>query len=280
MNEAETTSTKLQTDNPIPKPPFWGSRVVEQVPLTALVPYINRTALYKVQWGFKPKGKSKEEYKQWARTEVDPILNRLVHESVAQNILQPQAVYGYFPAQADGEELIVYAAPDSKEERCRFPLPRQTKNKKRCITDFFCTVESGEMDVLPLQLVTVGQSASDFARELFTTDQYQEYLYWHGLNAEGAEGLAEYIHRMIRSELGFAMEDAREIQEMIKQKYRGARFSFGYPACPDLSEQHKIIELLGAERIGVQMSEDEQLWPEESTSAIVVHHPQGHYFSV
>lgn len=267
-------------DNPVPVPPFWGAKCIEHLSLKAVVPYINKTALYKFQWGFKPQGKSPEEYREWAKKEVDPIFNRLVARSEAEGILKPQAAYGYFPCQSAGDELIVYADPEGTQERCRFPFPRQTTERKLCIADFFRPVESGEMDVVAFQLVTVGQHASDHARDLFQANEYQEYLYWHGLDAEGAEGLAEFIHRRIRVELGFGAEDARDIQDMIKQHYRGSRYSFGYPACPNLHDQDKILDLLEAHKIGVRLGDEDQLWPEESTSAIIVHHPDAKYFGV
>ncbi|MCX7626852.1 MAG: hypothetical protein N2Z69_00320 [Methylophilaceae bacterium] len=270
----------IRNDNPIPVPPFWGAKTIEHIPLRAVVPYINRTALYKFQWGYKTKGRNEREYREFIRLEVDPILNRLVKQSEAEGILVPQAVYGYFPCQSEGNDLIVYASPDSREERCRFTFPRQTTERRLCIADFFRPVESGEIDVVAFQLVTVGQRASDFARALFHQNSYQEYLYWHGLNAESAEALAEYIHKRIRVELGFGREDARDIPELIKQHYRGSRYSFGYPACPNLHDQDKILELLDAQKIGVVLGEEDQLWPEESTSAIVVHHPDAKYFGV
>ena len=270
----------IRNDNPIPTPPFWGAKCLEEVPLRSVAPYINRTALYKFQWGFKPKGKSPEEYKAWARHEVDPIFTRLLAQSDAEGILKMQALYGYFPARAEGDELVVYHDPDGAKERCRFPFPRQSSARKLCISDFFRPADSEEMDVVAFQLVTAGQYASDYSRELFEADSYQDYLFWHGLSVEATEGLAEYVHKRIRAELGFAREDARAIQDMIKQKYRGSRYSFGYPACPNLADQDKILELLDAQRIGVVLGDEDQLWPEDSTSAIVVHHPEAKYFGV
>jgi 5-methyltetrahydrofolate--homocysteine methyltransferase len=270
----------INQDNPIPQPPFWGTKCIEQLPLRAIVPYINRTALYKFQWGFKAKGKTPEQYANWVKTDIDPIFNRLIAKNEQSAILQLKAIYGYFPCQSQENDLIIYTDTSGQQERCRFTFPRQKISKQLCIADFFRPVDSGDRDVIAFQVVTVGQNASDFARELFANDQYQEYLYWHGLNVEGAEGLAEYIHRRIRAELGFAQEDARDIAEMIKQKYRGSRYSFGYPACPNLVDQDKILDLLDAQRINVVLGEEAQLWPEESTTAIVVHHPQAKYFSV
>jgi 5-methyltetrahydrofolate--homocysteine methyltransferase len=273
-------SPLVATDNSVPIPPFWGVRRLEQVPLKAVLPYINRNTLYKFQWGFKPQGRSVDEYRQYARRELDPILNRLVQESDAKKILQPTSLYGYFPCQSEGNALLVYRAPDSNDVAARFELPRQKTERKLCVADFFRSIESGERDVLALMLVTIGQHAADYARELFAADEYQNYLYWHGLNAEGAEGLAEFVHKRIRVELGFGREDAREIDELIKQNYRGSRYSFGYPAVPNLGDQRKILELLGAESIGVVMGDEDQLWPEDTTSALICHHPYAKYFAV
>lgn len=274
-------SSTVKFDNVVPTPPFWGSRCIDYVPLATLLPYINRTALFKFQWGFKPKGKTPEDYRIWAKTEVEPILQRLVEQDRQEHILKPQAVYGYFPCQADAEQLVVYADPDGKKERCRFNFPRQQRSERKlCVTDFFRSVDSGEMDVLALQVATIGQHAADFARDLFERDIYQDYLYWHGLNAEAAEGMAEFVHRRIRQELGFGKQEPREMQDVFKQKYQGSRYSFGYPACPDLEQQDKLLDLLDAERIDVKLGDEFQLWPEESTSAIVAHHLQAKYFTI
>ncbi|ROR34772.1 vitamin B12 dependent-methionine synthase activation domain-containing protein [Inmirania thermothiophila] len=270
----------VRHDNAVPVPPFWGARCIEHVPLRAVLPYLNRTALYKFQWGLKPGGREPEAYRAWLRRVADPVLNRLVAESEGGDILRPQAVYGYFPCQSEGEALIVYDDPEGRVERGRFLFPRQRRGRRLCIADFFRPRASGEMDVVAFQVVTVGQRAADHARALFEADRYQDYLYWHGLNVEATEALAEYVHRLIRAELGFAAEDARDLKAVIKGGYRGARYSFGYPACPDLHQQVLILELLDAARIGVRLGEEDQLWPEESTSAIVVHHPQARYFTV
>ena len=268
----------VRHDNPVPTPPFWGVKCLEQIPLKAVLPYINRNTLYKFQWGFKPRGRGPEQYREYTRRELDPILNRLAAENESRQVLKPQAVYGYFPCRGEGNDLVIYTDPQGQAERCRFTLPRQKSARRLCIADFFRSAESGEMDVVGFMLVTVGQYAADFARQLFAQDQYQEYLYWHGLAAEGAEGLAEFVHKRIRVELGFGREDARDLADLIKQRYRGSRYSFGYPACPNLADQGKILQLLDAERIGVQLGDEDQLWPEHSTSAIVVHHPEAKYF--
>lgn len=267
----------IQPADVIPQPPFWGSRCIEHIPLRAILPYINKTALYKFQWGYKPKDKTPEAYRAWAKQTLDPILHRLVEHSEREKILCPQAIYGFFPCVAQGDELIVFAHPEDEKEACRFHFPRQTTERQLCISDFFA---AEKRDVVAFHLVTIGQKAADYARELFHQNAYQEYLYWHGLNAEGAEGLAEYIHKRIRVELGFGREDAREIDGLIKQKYRGCRYSFGYPACPNLADQDKILQLLQAQRIGVTLGDEAQLWPEDSTTAIICHHQQAKYFGV
>ncbi len=271
---------EIRRDNPVPVPPFWGNRCIDRIPLRAVVPYINRKTLYKFQWGYKAAGRSEDEYQTFARAEIDPILNRLLERSEKEDILRPQAVYGYFPCNADGNDLVVYEDPAGTTERCRFTFPRQPKGRHLCLADFYRPRGSGEIDVVGFQLVTVGQHASDFARELFKADQYQEYLYWHGMNVESTEGLAEYVHKRIRAELGFSREEARSMHEVLKQGYRGSRYSFGYPACPNLADQDKILALLDAARIGVVLGDEDQLWPEESTSAIVAHHPQAKYFTM
>jgi len=270
----------LDKTNTIPTPPQWGTRLLQGIPLRSILPYINRNALYKFQWGFKAQGKSEEEYRMWARHEIDPILNDLVGRSETDGVIDAQAIYGYFPCQSEGETLIIFVDPERNSERCRFEFPRQQKGRGLCISDFFRSTKEDQIDCVAFQIVTIGQHASDYAREIFDSDQYQQYLYWHGLNVETTEGLAEFVHQRIRADLGFSGEDARAVSDMIKQRYRGSRYSFGYPACPNLSDQDKILDLLEADRIRVRLGDEDQLWPEESTSAIVVHHPQAKYFSV
>ena len=191
----------------------------------------------------------------------------------------PQAVYGYWPCVATADDVILLD-PASETEVARFTLPRQSKEDGECIADFFRDIDSGQRDVIGLQVVTMGERASDVARQWFAEDRYQEYLYLHGLGVEMAEAMAEYVHKRMRAELGFAAEDARDIDKMLQQGYRGSRYSFGYPACPRLEDQVPILRLLGAERIGVELSDEFQLHPEQSTSAIVVHHPKAKYFTV
>jgi 5-methyltetrahydrofolate--homocysteine methyltransferase len=265
----------------VPTPPFWGPRVVEHVPLKTLVPYLNERMLYQLQWGYRKDGKRLDEFKEWAKKELRPVLFRMLETCAKENILMPQAVYGYWKAAAEGNDVILFE-PDGTTEVARFTLPRQNKADGECIADFFRDVSHGpqDRDVVGLQVVTMGQNASDVARDWFAQDRYQDYLYLHGISVEMAEAMAEYVHKRIRAELGFSAEDDRDIEKMLQQGYRGSRYSFGYPACPKLEDQGQLLRLLKAEQIGVVLSDESQLHPEQSTSAIVVHHPRAKYFSV
>ena len=263
----------------VPTPPFWGARIIENVPFKALIPYLNEQMLFTFHWGFKKAGKSLDEYWKWVETDVKPILKRLIDECEREDILQPKAAYGYFKCAAEGNDLVLFDE-SGKKETGRFSLPRQDKEGGICVSDFFREIDSGERDVLAMQVVTAGQKVADVAREWFASNRYQDYLYLHGLGVEIAESLAEYIHKRIRSELGFGHEDERDVKKLLKQGYRGSRYSFGYPAVPRLEDQKLLLELLGAQRIGIELSEEFQLHPEQSTSAIVVHHPQAKYFNI
>jgi len=270
---------ELARMNAVPKAPFLGTRVIEEVRLRALLPYLNETMLFQFHWGFKKGGKARAEYRAFAEQEIRPILNRLIETCEAEAILRAQAIYGYFRCAAEGNDLVLFAE-DGTREIARFALPRQDKPEGISIADFFRDIDAPERDVIALQVVTVGQKASDVARQWFADDRYQDYLYLHGLSVELAEALAEYVHKRIRAELGFAAEDDRDIEKLLKQSYRGSRYSFGYPACPNLADQRPLLSLLEAQRIGVTMSEGDQLWPEQSTSALIAHHPQAKYFNV
>jgi 5-methyltetrahydrofolate--homocysteine methyltransferase len=235
--------------------------------------------LFHFQWGFKKGGRSSADLSAWIDREIRPILNRMLQRVTKEDIFIPQAAYGYWKAASDGDDVVLFDE-DGKTEVGRFGLPRQNRKDGLCIADFFRDIGSDERDVIALQVVTIGQQASDVAREWFAQNRYQDYLFLHGLGVETAEALAEYVHKRIREELGFGHLDDRDIHRMLKQGYRGSRYSFGYPACPNLADQHQLLRLLGAEKIGIEMSEEDQLHPEQSTSAIVVHHPQAKYFSV
>jgi 5-methyltetrahydrofolate--homocysteine methyltransferase len=243
------------------------------------VPYLNETMLYQFQWGFRKQGKKIDEYKAWAQQEVKPILKRMLDICVEQDILVPQAAYGYWRCAAEGNDVILFEE-DGSTEVARFALPRQAREGGLCIADFFRDVTDNQRDVIGLQVVTMGSRVSEVARQWFADNRYQDYLYLHGVGVELAEAMAEYVHKRIRAELGFASEDDRDVERLLKQGYRGSRFSFGYPACPILSDQRQLLALLGADRIGLELSDEDQLHPEQSTSAIVVLHPQAKYFSV
>jgi 5-methyltetrahydrofolate--homocysteine methyltransferase len=262
----------------VPEPPFWGARVIESTP-KAVVPFLNERSLYQFQWGFRKQGRSLEDFLGWARQELRPVMRRMLGICETEQILTPRAVYGYWKVAAQGNDLIVFDT-DGRAELARFTLPRQPKEDGECIADFVRDVEDGERDVIGLQVVTMGARASEVARGWFEENRYQDYLYLHGLSVEMAEAMAEYVHKRIRAELGFAAEDEREMEKMLAQGYRGSRYSFGYPACPRLEDQIPLLHLLGAERVGVTLSDEFQLDPEQSTSAIVVLNPRAKYFSV
>ncbi|HYD64779.1 methionine synthase [Azospirillum sp.] len=263
----------------VPAPPFWGPRVLEYVPLKTLVTYLNERMVYQLHWGYRKDGRTLGEFMEWSKKELRPILDRLLAQCAKEEILRPQAVYGYWKAAADGNDLILFEE-DGRTEAARFTLPRQAKEDGECIADFFRDVNDAERDVIGLQVVTMGQHASEVARQWFEENRYQDYLYLHGISVEMAEAMAEYVHARIRAELGFGAEDARDKDKLLQQGYHGSRYSFGYPACPNLEDQAALLRLLDAGRIGVSLTDEHQLDPEQSTSAIVVHHPRAKYFSV
>ena len=282
-----TTRSAVRTDVLIPQAPFYGSRVVDDIDLDDVFSFVNETALFKGQWQFKQGKRPAEEYAALVRETVRPIYEELKERSKREQLLVPRVVYGYFPAQSAGNDLVIYDE-DQITERMRFTFPRQPAGKNSlqpssrnlCLADFFASKESGRMDVVAFHLVTMGRRASEYAHELFKSDNYAEYLYFHGLGVESAEALAELWHKRIREELGIAGDDAPDVRKLFQQRYQGSRFSFGYPACPNLEDQAKLFELLDPARIGVELTEEFQLDPEQSTSAIIVHHPEAKYFSI
>ncbi|WP_135466301.1 methionine synthase [Crenalkalicoccus roseus] len=280
LGYAQSRRRRLTAGVPVPDPPFWGPRLIEAAP-KAVVPFINERSLFQFQWGFRKQGRSLEGFLGWAKQELRPVLRRMLALAEAEGILTPRAIYGYWKCAGQGNDLILFE-PDGVTEAARFTLPRQPKQDGECIADFVRDVEDGPnaRDVIGLQVVTMGERASEVARQWFEANRYQDYLYLHGLSVEMAEAMAEYVHKRIRAEWGFAAEDDRDMDRMLAQGYRGGRYSFGYPACPRLEDQAPLLRLLGAERIGVTLSEEWQLHPEQSTSAIVLHHPRAKYFSV
>ena len=236
--------------------------------------------IFQVQWGYRKNRRSVEEYARYINDEVRPVLRRLLEQCERENILQLKAIYGFWPAQSDGDSLIIYDPDDRDRQLVTFEFPRMGKPPYWCLSDFFRPVSSGVFDVAAFSVVTAGRRVSEVAREWFAADRYQDYLYLHGLGVESAEALAEYIHKQIRVEWGIADDDARAKQEIFKQHYRGSRYSFGYPACPRLEDQVKLWPLLDPEQIGVTLSEEFQLEPEQTTTAIITHHRQAKYFNV
>jgi len=277
----------------IPNPPFWGVRVKKDYDLREVFQYINETALFKNQWQLKTA--SQEDYLRLVEQKFRPIKKQLEEEIIASGLFEPKVVWGYFPAQSDGNDIVVFStdrlgagfrpgqsvAGMHPAELLRFTFPRQREGRRLCISDFFAPKSSGKMDVLGLSLVTIGEKASQETQRLFEGGEYTKYLYLHGLSVETAEGLAEYHHKLMREELGIANDDSPHIRDLFHQKYRGSRYSFGYPACPNLEDQTKLFELLHPEEnVGVRLTSGFLLEPEQSTSAIVVHHPAAKYFVV
>ncbi|MGE5610574.1 MAG: vitamin B12 dependent-methionine synthase activation domain-containing protein, partial [Bacillota bacterium] len=289
---------QIAKDNPVPQPPFWGRRVVTDLSPRHIFPFINENALFRGQWGYKQGKLSEEEFARSIEEKARPVFAELQRRAVEEGFLQPKVVYGYFPVQAHGNDLIVYHVEEFQQCTChtgspaclqpkatprewlRFTFPRQDGRRRLCISDFFRSVESGQYDVLGVQLVTVGDQATALAEKLRTDNKYQEYLYLHGFGVESAEALAEFWHKRMRQELGFSSDDAPTVRELFQQGYRGSRYSFGYPACPNLEDRALIIELLKPQDLGVTLSENYMLIPEQSTDALVVHHPQAKYFDI
>jgi 5-methyltetrahydrofolate--homocysteine methyltransferase len=269
----------VRTDVPVPASPFFGTQVVTEIPLAEVFAFVNEVALFRTQWQFHRGKGPREKFDELIATHVRPIYERWKARCEREQILQPRVVYGYFRCQSEGNDLIVYGE-NGRTPAVRFTFPRQPGGRHLCISDFFASTTSGKTDVLGCMLVTVGRRASEVTRELFAQHNYTDYLYLHGLSVEAAEALAELWHRRMREELGIAGEDSPDLTRIFRQGYRGSRYSFGYPACPNLEDQAKIFQLLEPERIGVELSEEFQLDPEQSTSAIIVHHPEAKYFNI
>lgn len=278
-----TTPSDVSRDVAIPEAPFWGSRVVEIKDLTKVFDFINETALFKGQWQFKQGRKTPEEYQRILEETVYPKFAEIKANAIREKLLEAKLVYGYFPCNSEGNDLIIYE-DDAKTERLRFTFPRQPVEqrggKNLCLADYFAPADLGRVDVVAFDLVTMGRRASEYSAELFKADNYQDYLLFHGLSVESAEALAEMWHKRIREELGIAGADAPELAKLFHQGYQGSRYSFGYPACPNLDDQTKLFDLLDPSRIGVELTDEFQLDPEQSTSAIIVHHPEAKYFNV
>jgi len=291
--------SNISQNNPIPNPPFLGCKIVDNIPIEKAFEYINEVALFRGSWNvYKDRSKPDEEYDKLLKNEIYPKFNELKLKVKRENLLNPKVIYGYYPCQSDGNELIIYKPQNldkdklhqvwdtelgkNKEEKfqewIRFKFPRQNKDKYLCISDFFRKKETEEFDIVSFMVVSVGEKATEYAAKLFEDNKYQNYLYFHGLSVESTEGLAEYWHKIIRIELGINSKDSDDKNKIFQQGYQGSRYSFGYSACPNLEDNKFLFEILKPDRIGVSLTEEFQMVPEQTTNAIIVHHPEAKYF--
>ncbi|HWT32438.1 MAG TPA: vitamin B12 dependent-methionine synthase activation domain-containing protein, partial [Microbacterium sp.] len=293
----------VASDNPVPAPPFWGTRIVRGIALADYAAYLDERATFMGQWGLRPgRGEDGKTYEQLVESEGRPRLRYWLDRILGEGMLDASVAYGYFPVVSDGDDVVVLhhgddpagvlgvpglLAPDGGSgpaqlgsDRLRFTFPRQRRDRHLDLADFVRSRESGQIDVLPVQLVTTGAAIDQVTAKLFAENKYRDYYELNGLVMQLTEALAEFWHARIRSELGFAAEDPTDTAGLFKLEYRGARFSLGYPACPDMEDRRKVVELLRPERMGVELSDELQLHPEQSTDAFVFHHPEAKYFSV
>jgi 5-methyltetrahydrofolate--homocysteine methyltransferase len=277
--ESMPSRSDVASDNRVPTPPFWGSRVIKGIPLRDYASFLDERATFMGQWGLKPsRAEDGASYEELVETEGRPRLRRWLEKIQTEGLLEAAVVYGYFPAYSEGDDLVILN--EDHTERLRFSFPRQRRDRHLCLSDFVHSKQSGIIDVVPFQLVTMGNRISEAANEIYAANQYRDYLELHGLSVQLTEALAEFWHTRVREELGFSSEDPLSVEGMFDLKYRGARYSFGYPACPNLEDRIKLVELLKPELIGVTLSEELQLHPEQSTDAMILHHPEAKYFSV
>jgi 5-methyltetrahydrofolate--homocysteine methyltransferase len=282
----------VATDNSVPIPPFWGTRVVKGIALRDYSAFLDERATFMGQWGLKPgRQDGGASYEELVETEGRPRLRYWLDRLQTENLLEASVVYGYFPAVSEGNDTVVLhhsaegatdggSSGEPLTERLRFSFPRQARDRHLCLSDFLKSRDSSKIDIIPFQLVTMGSKIAEEANRLYRANQYRDYLELHGLSVQLTEALAEFWHSRIRAELGFDNEDPTNVEALFKLEYRGARYSFGYPACPNLEDRIKLVELLKPERIGVELSEELQLHPEQSTDAMILHHPEAKYFSV
>ncbi len=274
----DTKRSDVAVDIDIPSAPFFGSRIIKGVPLADYVGMLDERALFVGQWGLKG---ARGEYESMVESEGRPRLRALLNQVQSKGWLNAAVVYGYFPCVSEGNDLVIlhHEGPDKGKERTRFSFPRQSRDRRLCLSDFFAAKDSGKTDVVAFHVVTMGSEISKAANELFAANNYREYLELHGLSVQLTEALAEHWHARVREEFSVRGDDAPDLQGILDQGYRGSRYSFGYPACPDIEQQVQLCELLEPDRIGVELSEEFQLHPEQSTSAIIVHHPEAKYFN-
>uniref|UniRef100_A0A1D9G709 Methionine synthase n=1 Tax=Moorena producens (strain JHB) TaxID=1454205 RepID=A0A1D9G709_MOOP1 len=265
-----------------PTPPFWGTQVLKDgdISIEDIYPYVDVQLLYVGRWRFrKLKDQSQEDYNEFLATKAYGILEEWKEKVIADDLIHPAAIYGYFPCNAEGNTVYVYDPQDHNKLLTSFEFPRQRVGKRLCIADFYATKESGQIDVFPMQIVTAGEIGTTHAQKLFEADNYLDYHYYHGVAMQMADAIADWLHARIRKELGFGAEEPDNITDIMRQRYRGSRYSFGYPACPNMADQFKQMDLLDTSRIDVYMNESEHLLPEQSTTAFVAHHPVAKYFN-
>ncbi|WP_341899686.1 methionine synthase [Synechococcus sp. UW140] len=265
------------------KPPFWGTKILleDEIPFEQIFAYLDRNALFAGQWQLrKNQNQSREQYDQIIQSKAEPVLKEWIERIKAEDLLSPRVAYGYFPCGRDGNSVVIYDPANPSKCLGRFELPRQRSGNRYCIADFYRDLDNQlATDVIPMQAVTMGETATAFAKELFKADRYSDYLYFHGLGVQLAEALAEWTHARIRGEMGFSTEEPSNLKDVLAQRYRGSRYSFGYPACPNVADSRPQLTWLGAERIGLSMDESDQLDPEQSTTALVALHSKARYFS-
>jgi 5-methyltetrahydrofolate--homocysteine methyltransferase len=295
----EIIKSNVSTSNPIPQPPFWGSKIIDNIPIEKVYEYINEIALFRGSWNvYKDRSKPDEEYEELIHKEIIPVFNEIKLKTKREKLLIPKVIYGYFPCQSDGNDLIIFKPKNigkdnlydiwknnefndnTLEEWTRFSFPRQNSGRHLCISDFFKEKETGIYDVAVFQIVTIGSRATEYAQTLYNENKYKEYLYFHGLSVETAEALAEYWHKVIRKEMGIDKNDSEDIKKIFQQGYQGSRFSFGYPACPNLEHNKILFDILKPERIEIALTEEWQMVPEQSTNAVICHHPEAKYFFI
>lgn len=268
----------LGFDHEIPIPPFYGNRIVSELNLEAVFSYLTEQVLFRGRWGYRRGSLSKEAYDDLIESRVRPELLRLKARLLTEKLIEPKLIYGYYQCNSEGNRVLVFE-PNGRA-LTEFTFPRQVRAPYRSVADFFLPLSSGKRDLIAFQIVTIGEGATEESNRLYHQNAYRDYLLFHGLSVELTEALAEYWHRMIRVELSIAEQDGATIDDFIVQRYRGSRYSFGYPACPDLSDNRKLFKLLKPERIGVALTDEEQMAPEQTTSAFIVHHPRAKYFSI
>ena len=275
----------VRKNEKIPIPPFWGTKIKEE-PLKNIFEYIDEFALIRSRWGFSQGNTTEEQFTEILKNKAQPLFEQMKKKFIEENIITPKAIYGYFPVCSENDKLIVYepntregTPVESRKIIAEFYFPRQKSGKILCISDYFQNIKSGKIDTLGVQIVTLGEEISHITKKLYDDGNFTEYYYLHGIATELTEAYAEVIHKLIRTELGIVGNDAKSLRQLFSQGYQGSRFSFGYPACPNMEGNNTLLNLLEADRIGVKISEAFQMHPELTTSALVSWHPQARYFT-